>query len=201
MELASGATLVPFGLYFMPPVHPIFRDGYYAGRNSSFFLRRLTAMLKTAQVERHLLDLLRDTRGDITALLASNPSGVTYTPAIWRSVVKHNCRLFFTDEVVEDPEQWQHFVGLMDTALHTASIFNVAFPWLPSPLYIKRHLMRSSLQCLTTKVINKRTKPGAPRRDDRVQMLLDNTDRKEFMVEFFFSTVFISSANTHAIAA
>jgi Cytochrome P450 len=201
MELVSGATLVPFGPHFMPPVDPIFRDGYHTGRSSSFFLRRLTAMLKTEQLEKHLPDLLRDTRGDITALLASNPSGVTYTPAIWRSVVKHNCRLFFTDEVVEDPEQWQHFVGLMDTALHTASIFNVAFPWLPSPLYIKRRLMRYGLQRLTTKVINKRMKPGAPRRDDPVQMLLDNTDRKEFMVEFFFSTVFISSANTHAVAA
>jgi hypothetical protein len=113
MELVSGATLVPFGPHFMPPVHPIFRDGYHTRRNSSFFLRRLAAMLKTEQLEKHLPDLLRDTRGDITALLAGNPSGVTYAPAIWRSVVKHNCRLFFTDEVVEDPEQWQHFVGLM----------------------------------------------------------------------------------------
>jgi hypothetical protein len=153
--------LAHIGPHFMPPVHPIFRDAYHTGRSSSFFLRRLTAMLKPKQLEKHPPDLF-ETRGDITALLASNPSGVTYTPAVWRSVVKHNCRLFFTDEVVEDPQQWQHFVGLMNTALHTARIFNVAFSWLPSPLSIKCRLMRYGLQRLTTKVINKWMKPGTP---------------------------------------
>jgi hypothetical protein len=80
MDLVSGAMLVLFGPHFMPPVHPIFRDGYHTGRNSPFFLRRLTAMLKTEELGKHLPDLLRDTRGDIRALLASNPSSVTYTP-------------------------------------------------------------------------------------------------------------------------
>ena len=116
-------------------------------------------------------------------------------------MLKHNSRLFFTDEVVEDPKQWEQYVGLMDTALHTASIFNVAFPWLPSPMYIKRRLMRYGLQRFTSKVIDRRMQPGAPCKDDPMQMLLDSQDRKEFMVEFFFSLVFISSANTHAVAA
>ena len=200
LELVSGATLVPFGPHFMLPVPLIFRDGYHTGRNSSFFLRRMTALLKTERLVQHFPDLIRDTHDDIAALLTDNPSGVVYPPAVWRTVIKHNCRLFFTDEIVEDPEQWQQLLGLMDTSLHAASIFNVAFPWLPAPSYIKRRLTRYGLQRLTAKVINKRMKSDAPCRDDALQMLLDNSDRKEFMVEFLFSAVFISSANAQAVA-
>lgn len=201
MELVSGATLVPFGPHFMPPVHVIFKPSPQLGRNTSWMLHRLKASLKTDALERRLPSLLSDTRKDFAALTENNPSGVTYCPGIWKLVLKHNSRLMFTDDIVDNTTQWNRWVGLMDTALHTASIFNVAFPWLPAPEYLKRRLMRWGLQRITAEEIDKRMLPGAERKDDPLQMLVDNTDRKEFMVEYFFSTVFISSANTHAVAA
>lgn len=60
--------------------------------------------------------------------------------------------------------------------------------------------MRRGLQDVVRTVLNNRMKPGTKSRDDSVQLLVDNEDRKDLMVEFFLAILFVSTVNSHAVA-
>ncbi|KAF1349182.1 cytochrome P450 CYP5282A1 [Delphinella strobiligena] len=201
LDLVSGAILLPFGVHFWPPVHDIFKPGINRARNNTFFLRRLIEMMKTDKLEKHLRDVIGDARADFEVLSPKNPSGVINSPDIWRTVLKQNCRLFFTEDIANDPELLAKTSVHVDVLLHTYSPFNVMFPWLPAPKYIKRRLARYGLQCITQGLYNKRIRNGALRKDDPLQTLIDNGDPADYINEFFVSACFITTTNAHVVAA
>jgi cytochrome P450 len=200
LDFVSGAIILPFGIHFWPPIHEIFRPGFHNGRSNTFFLRRLLELMKTEQLNKYLPRVLRDARTGFEDFLAENPSGVIRPPEIWHTVFRQNCRLVFTDEVVDDPKLFESCRRNIDTLLHTFSHYNVPFRYLPSPSYLRRRFARYGLVGLVSDIVNKRMKKDAPRMDDPVQILIDNNDRKDYIIEFFVSAMFISTTNAHVIA-
>ncbi|KAK3681352.1 putative cytochrome P450 oxidoreductase [Podospora appendiculata] len=200
LDFVSGAIILPFGVHFWPPIHEIFRPGFHNGRSNTFFLRRLLELMKSEQLNKYLPDLLKDARTSFEDLMVNNPSGVTKPPEIWRTVFKQNCRLVFTDEVADNPELFKSVSDNVDTLLHTFSHYNVPFPWLPSPSYLRRRMARRGIVNLVSNVVNKRLANGAQRKDDPVQILIENKDRKDYIIEFFVSALFISTTNAHVMA-
>lgn len=201
LDFVSGTFIMAFGVHFWYRIHEIFRTGYARGRSNTYFLKRLTELMKTDQLNRVLPNLIGDARASFEVLLEENPSGVIQPPGTWRTVLKQNCRMFFTDEVVDNADLFAELSGYIDVSLHTFSTYNVFIPWLPSPSYLRRRWARRGLVKIVTKIVDERMKPGAKRIDDPVQALIDNGDKREWIIEFFVSVMFISSTNAHVMAS
>jgi len=141
-----------------------------------------------------------DTRAGLEALMVDNPTAVVSPPSIWRLIFNQNNRLLVTDQIVDDDKLRTrvHIAG--DTLLHTYSPFNVQLPWLPSPSWAKRRLARRALEKIAAELIDKRLAPGGPRYDDALQTLIDRGDRRDWMIEYITSIIFIASTNAGIIA-
>jgi cytochrome P450 len=200
LDLVSGGMLLPWGAHFWPPVHDIFRAGYARGVNNTYFLRRLMDFQATKHLRNYFPRLRNDMRQGLESLMVDNPRAVMSPPSIWRVIFNQNNRLLVTDQIVDDPKLKARVHAAGDTLLHTYSPFNVQLPWLPSPSWLKRRLARYSLERLSAELIKQRTRPGAPRYDDALQAMIDNGDRREWIVEFCTSIIFIASTNAGVVA-
>ncbi|KAK4495529.1 hypothetical protein PRZ48_013861 [Zasmidium cellare] len=144
-----------------------------------------------------------DARKDLESIIGDQASGVVSSPDVWKTIFKQNARLTFNDEVVEDAALFEECSGAVDVLLHTYSAFNAMFPWLPEPAWIRRRMARRRLVRLVRKMVDQRireNRKNPERPDDPLQRLLDNGDPYESVVEFFVSSLFISTTNAHAIA-
>ncbi|KAB8235416.1 cytochrome P450 [Aspergillus alliaceus] len=184
--LHGNVTLLGLGPDYKLPLHDVFKPTFHNGR--SYFQRRLGELTKTDQLARRLPRVSSDA---FTAMkrLSESPSGVT-----------NPCRIVFTDEVSDTPQLFERCLGYLSILQATSSRHNVVFPWLPSIALMKRQYGRYGLKSLVVPIIDKRTKKGAPRADDPLQVLLDNGDSKEYMTNFFISILFIAVANAGVLA-
>jgi sterol 14-demethylase len=157
-------------------------------------------LMKTEPLAKQFSALLQDARDGCEALLLNNPKAVTKPPEIWRTVFKQNVRLLFSNKVADDPTLFSRAIANVDTLLHTVSHWNVLFSWVPSPPYIRRRLARWRLVNLATEVVDERLKRVDCRAEDPVQQLIQNGDKREHIIEFFVSVMFISTTNAHVIA-
>lgn len=64
---------------------------------------------------------------------------------------------------------------------------------------IRRRLARRGLRNTVQRLIAQRKRPGAKRRDDALQTMIDNGDPEEFIIEFCASGTFITTTNAHII--
>lgn len=192
--------LLPWGAHFWPPVHEIFRAGYARGVNNTYFLRRLLEFQATKHLANYLPRLRNDMRQGMEELMTNNPRAVMSPPSTWRIIFNQNNRLLVTDELVDNPAFKARVHAAGDTLLHTYSPFNVQLPWLPSPSWAKRRWARYSLERLAAEIIKNRTKPGAPRREDALQSMIDNGDRRDWVIEYCTSMIFIASTNAGVVA-
>lgn len=200
LDFVSGAIILPFGIHFWPPIHDIFKPGFAKGVNNTYFLRRLADSMTSKQLNKYFPRMLKETRDGYDYLLRNNPKRVIKPTEIWRTVFRQNCRLVFSDEVVDNADLAAVCGTSVDNLLHTFSHYNVPFPWLPSPSYIKRRLARYRLLKVTTAVVDKRIASESPSVDDPLQTAIENGDKREHMIEYFTSVMFISTTNAHAIA-
>jgi sterol 14-demethylase len=200
LDLVSGAMLLPWGVHFWPPVHDIFRAGYAKGINNTYFLRRLMDFQTTTHLSNYFPRLRNDTRQGLEALMVDNSRAVMTPPSIWRLIFNQNNRLLVTDQIVDDPKLKARVHAAGDTLLHTYSPFNVQLPWLPSPSWLKRRLARVALERLAAELIDKRMKPGGPRYEDALQTMIDRGDRRDWIIEYCTSIIFIASTNAGVIA-
>lgn len=200
LDLVSGAALLPWGVHFWPPVHEIFKAGYARGVNNTYFLRRLLDSQATKHLSANFGKLKNDMRQGLEDLMVDNPRAVITPPSTWRLIFNQNNRLLVSDQIVDDPKLKARVHAAGDTLLHTYSPFNVQIPWLPSPSYIKRRLARRSLEKLAGELIDQRMTSGAPRRDDALQAMIERGDRREWIVEYVTSIIFIASTNAGVVA-
>jgi cytochrome P450 len=156
--------------------------------------------MKTEQLTKYVPIVAKDARAGLEALEASSVNDVVSAPDIWRTVFRQNARLAYNNRAVDDPVLFKQYVDNVGTLLHTYSPFNTLFNWLPEPAYIRRRLARWRLVRLVTAEVDKRMAPGAAREDDPLQILLDNGDKKDFIIEFFVSILFITTTNAHVIS-
>jgi sterol 14-demethylase len=198
LDFVGGAVLVGHGPDFVPPIHEIFHPTFHNGR--SYFQRRLLDLLKTEQLIKRLPRVTRDARAAFEAL-DKNPSGITDSaPTCYHLVVKQTCRIVCADEISDDPKLMESYLGFLSILQSTSSVHTVALPWLPSWAYMKRRYARWGLSSIVTPIVNKRLQKATPRKDDAVQMFIENGDSVEYMISFFISILFISIANAGVLA-
>lgn len=197
-DIASSQTLSPIGSLFKPPLSRIYQPGYHNGR--SYFMRRQMDFHKTERLDKYLARMTGDCRRIFASLPANNPAGVVNPrDPTWRTVFSQLCRLIYTDLVADDPQQLAVYRGIVETLLTKFSIFNVPWPWLPTPGFFTRRRARRDLAKLVQGRIDERLAEGAPRRDDGLQYLLDSGDRKDYILDFYVGSLFIVSANARLL--
>ncbi|KAI0121124.1 cytochrome P450 [Xylariales sp. AK1849] len=197
MDFSSPQVLRPLGPFFMPPVPGIFKPGFHNGR--SYFLRRLIELQKTERLVNYLSRMTGDAR-DTFAALSQRPNGfVNPHEPCWRTVFSQTCRLIFADEIADDSKLLDVYQDVVEIFMVTFSLFNVPWPWLPSPSARRRRNARHNLENLLTPFIEKRMSRGAPRKDDGLQILIDHGDGKDYIIDFYLGGLFIVAANARML--
>ena len=199
LDFVAAQSLLAFGMHFWPPIHDIFHQTGERARNNTHFLRTLIGLLKTPRVERVLPNLIEDARTDFKALLPNNPSGVVNSPDLWRTVFKQSTRLFFADDLAEDPALFKKTADYLEVILHSYSPFYAFHHWILEPSMIRRRLARWGLRSTAQRLYDQRMKSGSLHKDDALQTMIDNGDSREFITEFCASGTFITTTNAHII--
>ena len=199
LDFVAAQSLLAFGMHFWPPIHEIFHQTGERARNNTHFLRTLIGLLKTPRVERVLPNLMEDARTDFKALLPNNPSGVVNSPDLWRTVFKQSTRLFFADDLAEDPALFKKTADYLEVILHSYSPFYAFHHWILEPSMIRRRLARWGLRSTAQRLYDQRMKSGSLHKDDALQTMIDNGDSREFITEFCASGTFITTTNAHII--
>lgn len=188
------------GVLLWPPVHDIFKPGFHNSRANTYFLRHLFELQKTEHLSRYLPRMLNDARVGLRAL-AEGPNGVTDTSnSFWRTIFTQDCRLLCADEMADNPKLFQSSSYSARTLLHTFTHSTVYFPWLLTLMYLKRRYMRYRLWSIVKTITEKRMNRKTPSMDDPVQALINNGDPRDFVIEFFTTTLLIAPANSSIIA-
>ena len=199
LDFVAAQSLLAFGMHFWPPIHEIFHQTGHRARNNTHFLRTLLDLLKTPRIERVFPDLLRDAREDFEALVSTSPSGVVNAPSIWRTVFKQSTRLFFADDLADNPELFAKTAEHLEVILHSYSPFYAFCHWIIEPSMIRRRLARRGLRKTIQKIYHDRKQNGSKYGNDALQMMIDNGDKEEFITEFCASGTFITTTNAHII--
>lgn len=196
----KGQFIMAMGVHFWPPVHDIFKSGFHNSRTNTYFLRRLFEIQKTEHLSRYLPRMLNDARVGLRAL-AEGPNGVTDpSDSFWRTIFTQDCRLLCADEMADNPKLFQSSLYSARTLLHTFTHSTVHFPWLLTPTYLKRRYMCYRLWSNVKTIAEKRMNREIPSMDDPVQALINNGDPRDFVIEFFTTTLLIAPANSSIIA-
>ncbi|KAG6358768.1 hypothetical protein INS49_012287 [Diaporthe citri] len=199
MEFVQGQFIRAMGVHFWPPVHDIFKPGFHGGRANTYFLRRLLELQKTEHLSKYLPRMLTDARLGLRAL-QEDPHGITNTSdSFWRTIFTQDCRVLCADEMADSPRLFEGSSDSARTLLHTFTHYNVHFPWLLSPAYLKRRYARYRLWSNVKAIVEKRMNRNPGSADEPVQTLINNGDVKDHVIEFFTSLLFIAPANSSII--
>ncbi|CZT15472.1 uncharacterized protein RCC_01329 [Ramularia collo-cygni] len=193
----SGQSLLAFGLHFWPPIHKAFHGT--GERNSSYFLKTLLPLLKTARLERVFKGAMEDASTDFKKLTTTHPNGVINAPTLWRTVFRQNARLFISDDFVHDQALFKKISDHLDVLLHSYSPFYAFLRWIPEPSMIRRRIARQGIRKIIQNLIADRKKNGTKYKDDPLAMMMANGDDEENITEFCTSATFITSTNAHVI--
>lgn len=155
--------------------------------------------MSTQKIERVLPDVINDARTDFEGLQAKHPNGVLNAPNLWRTVFKQSTRMFFCDDMANDPELFAKTSGYLDVILHSYSPFYAFCRWIPEPSMIRRRIAREGLRRTVKKIYAQRKKYGSIYKDDALQMMINNNDPEEYITEFCTSGTFITTTNAHII--
>jgi cytochrome P450 len=197
LDFVQGSSLRGVGLLSVPPVPEVFKPGFHNGR--SYFLRRLIDMQKPQVLKKYLPRFTSDSRRVFDAL-AKEPSGITNpAAACWRVVFSHDIILFCSEEVADNPKSFESLLHMIDVLQGTSSFTKVFFPWLPTMAGLQRSRRYKYLQSIFAPVVEKRMTKGAPRREDSLQMLIDNGDRKDLIIDFVISAIVIAPTNSRIL--
>ncbi|KAK3629225.1 hypothetical protein LTR56_005101 [Elasticomyces elasticus] len=199
LDFVAAQSLLAFGMHFWPPIHEIFHQTGHRARNNTHFLRTLLDLLKTSRIERVFGDCLLDAKTYFDDLRITNPSGVLNAPDVWPTVFKQSSRLFFADDLANDPDLFATTSSHLDVILHSYSPFYAFCHWIIEPSMIRRRLARRGLRSTVQKVYRARKAGKSKYTDDALQMMIDNGDSEEAITEFCASGTFITTTNAHII--
>lgn len=204
LNLIEGIMLIGHGPDFIDGRSTVIHDIWKPklANNRTYAQRRLLDLQKSEQLNKRLPGISRDVREAFEAL-AKNPTGVMNpAKACFKIVVTQSARVVFTDEVAEDSETMEKLFRYVLTLQSTSSLHLLAFPYLSyfSKAYWRRRWGRAGLTAIVTPIVNKRMAPGAPRKDDALQTLIDNGDSKDYIINFCISMLFIAGANAGVLS-
>ncbi len=192
------ATLHGIGPELMLPIHEIFEPKFQGGR--SYFHRRLIDLTRSDQLAKRLPALLKDTRTTIEGLAKTskpitNPFFLNY-----KMTTALSSRTIGSDEIANDPKVLQAVNDYCLILQGTCSADIAAVPWLPRWSFAKRAYARWGLHSIIAPIVSKRMKKGAIPRDDALQVLINNGDSKDYIINFYISTLFAALVNTGVLA-
>lgn len=200
LDLDQAQDVLALGVDFRPPMHDIFvpRDEKFL--KTTYWLKTLTHLMKTPNLQRCLTGVIKDARTDFEALIRDTPSGIINTPTVWPTVFKQAARVFMADDITDDPKLWATTFGAIDVILHTFSPFNTMLPWIPEPSMIQRRFARRALLRVSRGVIRDRhASPKSVSKNDAVQSLINNGDPNDHISEFMINAAFVGTANAHVM--
>lgn len=199
LDLHKATDLTPLGVNFWP-IHAIFTPRDEKFQKSTYWLRTLTHLMKTPNMERCLPGVIQDARTGLEALKRDTPSGIINTPKVWPVVFKQTARVFMADDVTDDPKLWATTLGAIDTILHTFSPFNTLLPWIPEPSMIRRRMARRALLRVSRGIVRDRhASPKSASKNDAVQSLINLGDPDDNISEFMINAAFVGVVNAHVI--
>ncbi len=198
LDFVAAAELVRLGTEFTPPIHAIHNPTFHNGR--SYFQRRLLDLQKSELLVKRLPRLARDARAAFDAL-AKSPSNVVNPASTCHDlVVMQACRIMCCDEIADDPKRLKRCIDHLTTLRTSNDVQSAALPWVPTRAFFTRRYATYCLISLLMPIMNSRMKKGSPRKDDALQLLVDNGDSKENILQFLPSILFIASANAGYLA-
>ena len=205
LDLVKGIPLVGHGPDCIDGtstvIHDIWKSTYSNGRHT-FATRRLLDLQKTEELAKRLPRVTKDAR-DAFETMALNPSGVTNPAKIcFRIVVAQGSRVVFTDEISDNPKLLEDMLTYLPILQKTNSLHLLALPWLSyfDKAYWTRRWGRRGLANIVTPLVNRRMQPGAPRKDDALQLFIDNGDSKDFIITYGIGMLFIAGANAGVLS-
>ncbi|KAI7975243.1 hypothetical protein EIK77_003345 [Talaromyces pinophilus] len=107
--------------------------------------------------------------------------------------------LFCCSEIADDTKVFEELFEMYNTLQAASSFKAVFFPWLPSTDTRKRAERLKYLQDVFDPVIERRMKGITPRQEDGLQFMIDSGDKKDNIVNFFVSIIFIAPTNSRIL--
>lgn len=199
LDLVAAQSLLPFGITFWPPIHDVFQQHGPRARNNTFFLRTLLDLTRGPRLERVFSDVLKDAREYFEGLATTGSVGVINAPVIWPAVLKQSSRIFLADDLAADPQLFAQAAKNLEVILHTFSPFYTFLHWIPEPSMIRRRIARYGIFRVWQKVYRDRVSGKTPKRNDAMQMMIDQGAPEANILEFCTSGTFITTANAHII--
>lgn len=165
---------------------------------SSYFTRRLTAMLKGPVLKRNLPTLLKDARANLDAL---GKSGTTDPfDSIYRMVFQFTMRTVACNEVADDPKTLARCLDLYETVENSADRWMIMFPWLPLWSKFQRTYASAQLYMIFKGVVDDRKKHNR-HEEDALQYLIDQGDNITNILTFVLGSLFAGQLNSGINAA
>jgi len=116
--------------------------------------------------------LLADTRATMERLAAQPVRVADPFHDFYRLVYQLTMRMTGCVEISSDPALLDKTLSLFESIDNGSSPARIAFPWLPTPGYLKRMWAGTKMYMVISKIVDERKKNGR-REDDALQMMID----------------------------
>lgn len=161
---------------------PVSKDNSMLGENtqnmdgfSSYFSRRIIAMLKGNQLAKGLPNLVKDVRARLDDLAGDPKHETDPFDSIYRIVYQLTMRTVACNEIAADDKLRERTLYLYEEVEKAASPVAIIFPFLPLISKFKRTMAGAELYMIFKKIVDARLKEGR-REDDALQFLIDQGD-------------------------
>lgn len=142
---------------------------------SQWYKKRLVRVLSGQQLKNLLPQILKDVRSNLDAVAAKR-SGITDPfDSIYRMVFQITVRTVACNEIANDDELREKFLGLFEAIEGAATPLSIMFPWLPLPAKALKLYSGAQLYRIVKKIMDERKRLGR-REDDSLQFLMDQGD-------------------------
>lgn len=142
---------------------------------SQWYKKRLVRVLSGQQLKNLLPQILRDVRSNLDAVAADSPLITDPFESIYRIVFQITVRSVACNEIANDDDLRERFLGLFETIEGAATPLSIMFPWLPLPSKARKLYSGAQLYRIVKKVMDDRKLLGR-REDDALQYLMDQGD-------------------------
>ncbi|RMZ83615.1 hypothetical protein DV738_g927, partial [Chaetothyriales sp. CBS 135597] len=204
LNLIEGIVLIGHGPDFIDgrstKIHDIWKPLMANGK--TYAQRRLLDQQKSDKLIQHLPKVTHDARKAFEDLGKNGSSVTNPATTCFKIVITQGTRIVGTDEISENPALLGRLMGYLPVLQRTSSLHLLSFPYLSyfSRAYWRRKWGRWGVESIVKPIVERRMAPGGARRDDALQVLIDNGDSKDWITNYLTSMLFIAGANAGVLS-
>ena len=172
----------------------------YTSDFTSYFARRLAALLKGPQLKLGLPRLISDVRKVLDELAAAPERITDPYDSIYQTVFQLTIRTVGCTEMADDPATVAKCLQLYEVLDSTASPWAIMYPWLPLWSKVNRYYAGAQLYMLVKRIMDRRKASGT-RHEDPLQFLMDQGDSPTDVITFIIGSLFAGILNSGINAA